>query len=322
MKATKIAIVVSIFLVVIGTITAIAGLFALGFDMTRLSNLAPVTHTYVLDGEIKNISVEAVETSVKILPSEDEKAKVVSRESDKIYHRVNLTEETLSINRIDERKWYEFIGIIVDNDMELEIYLPKRDYENLYINSVSGNIFIPKDFTFEEAEIKTVSGDTEFVAKVKKEFNVETVSGMVNVGNVASNELYISSISGRIDLKSIESEHSIGVKTVSGYISMEDISAKKITAESMSGRIAFDNVVAFDEIYAESISGSINLNKSDASTLKLKSTSGNIIGNLLSEKIFVADTVSGNITLPEVQKGGRCEVKTISGNIQISIVSE
>lgn len=319
MKATRIAIVVAVFLVVIGTITTIGGLFALGFDMAKLSNLSPITHTHVLDGEVKNITVNGVESSIKLIPTDDEKVKVISKESDKIYHIVNIEEETLSIHRIDERKWYELIGIIVDPDMELEIYLPKRDYANLYIYSTSGNVFVPDDFKFDEVDIKNVSGNIEFLSNVKDSFTASTVSGRIETANVAAKKLSLESVSGKVGATNIDSENAIEIINTSGPILLENINAKKIEVETLSGRVSLEDVVAFEEINIESLSGIIKFDKVDASSIILYSTSGNIIGNFLTEKTFDVETVSGKVTLPEIQKGNKCTIKTISGNITIGI---
>ena len=69
----------------------------------------------------------------------------------------------------------------------------------------------------------------------------------------------------------------------------------------------------------ETVSGGIRLTKCDAGSLWLKSVSGNITGSLLNQKTFVANTVSGSINVPASAAGGRCEIKTTSGNISFEI---
>ena len=66
-------------------------------------------------------------------------------------------------------------------------------------------------------------------------------------------------------------------------------------------------------------SGNITLEKSDAGELTLKASSGNITGSVLTEKIFLAESSSGRINVPKSVSGGRCEITTGSGNIDLRI---
>jgi DUF4097 and DUF4098 domain-containing protein YvlB len=59
----------------------------------------------------------------------------------------------------------------------------------------------------------------------------------------------------------------------------------------------------------------------DAETLILKATSGDVEGTLLSAKKFVTDTTSGEIRVPKSdESAGICEIKTVSGDVQIRVV--
>ena len=44
------------------------------------------------------------------------------------------------------------------------------------------------------------------------------------------------------------------------------------------------------------------------------------MGTLLSAKIFVHRTSTGDIKLPETTTGGKCKISTDTGDIKISIV--
>ena len=47
--------------------------------------------------------------------------------------------------------------------------------------------------------------------------------------------------------------------------------------------------------------------------------SGDVFGQLLSEKIFSVDNVSGIIDVPNTKSGGACHIETVSGYIKIFI---
>ena len=205
MKKIKIAIIISISLVVIGTIITVGALMSVGFDLANFNNLKPITHTHVLEGDVSNISAYLNESDIRIIPSKDDDLKVVSRETDKIYHEVNIEANTLSIHRIDERKWHELL-FNYDNKMDLEIHVPKNTFDRLYIEQVSGSIDIPKEFYFEEAEIRTVNGDVNFFGTAKKSLTIENLGGFVNIQNFLPEQSNITAVHGELNLKNIDSD--------------------------------------------------------------------------------------------------------------------
>jgi hypothetical protein len=51
----------------------------------------------------------------------------------------------------------------------------------------------------------------------------------------------------------------------------------------------------------------------------LKTDTGDVSGFLLSDKIFIAESDTGRISVPKTFTGGKCEVKTDTGNIKITV---
>lgn len=262
-----------------GIFISLGALFAMKFDFNKMNTLNIVTNTYTIDEAFTDIFVKGAECDILLRPSQDNKCSVICRDGDKISHSVTVKNNTLTIQRTDNRKWYECIGIYWGR-MEIIVYLPQTEYKALDIASVSGSIDIPDNFSFTEAKVSNTSGSVNFSAPVS--------------GNLS-------------------------VKTVSGSIKLDNIKCKNVTSKSTSGRIALSDVTASDHMNIETVSGGIRLTKCDAGSLWLKSVSGNITGSLLNQKTFVANTVSGSINVPASAAGGRCEIKTTSGNISFEI---
>jgi DUF4097 and DUF4098 domain-containing protein YvlB len=65
--------------------------------------------------------------------------------------------------------------------------------------------------------------------------------------------------------------------------------------------------------------GNIRLEDCDAETLTLKSDTGSIKGNLLTSKDFYASSDLGKVTVPHSTTGGRCEIETDTGDINITV---
>lgn len=54
------------------------------------------------------------------------------------------------------------------------------------------------------------------------------------------------------------------------------------------------------------------------SVMSTRST-GDVTGTLLSEKVFITETGTGSVNVPKTVTGGKCEIKTSTGDIQIEI---
>lgn len=275
-KSKKIAIIIAVIMIFVGFALAMGATVMLGFDIKELNTLTFETNSYSVEEAFTNISIDGAECNVSLVKSEDGICNVVCHESDKITHTVEVKDGTLSITRRDNRKWYENIGVYW-GDMDIEIYLPESEYDALYVKTLSGDIAIPEAFHFGDTEVQSTSGNVDFTASVSGNLSVKTVSGEV-------------------------------------YVSRTD--SKKVSVQSTSGDIDFKDVVSQEEIHIESVSGDVELYQCDAESLWIKTSSGNVSGSLLTEKIFFADTSSGDVDVPRSSSGGKCEIITTSGDIE------
>lgn len=278
-KSKQTAIVIAVIMIAVGLVAAFGAMADMGFDFTKMNSRTFVTNTYSVDESFSGISVDGAECDIRLYPSEDGGCKVVCHESDRITHSVEVKENTLTVERHDNRKWYEHMGVYWGG-MEIALYLPQREYDALYAKTLSGNIVIPEDFSFETAVVQSTSGNVSFSAEVG--------------GNLK-------------------------VKAVSGNVELIDVTGQSISVQTTSGEIDFSNVIAGLNIHCKSVSGDVVLRRCDADSLRLSSTSGNITGSLLTEKVFLTDTTSGKINVPRTTSGGQCEITTTSGNIEFEV---
>ena len=70
----------------------------------------------------------------------------------------------------------------------------------------------------------------------------------------------------------------------------------------------------------ERSTGDVIFNKSDAGEIYIETDIGDISGTLLTNKIFIYDADTGDVKLPSVMSGGKCQIETDTGDIEISIV--
>lgn len=357
-KAKKIAMITAISMIAVGIICCVGSLALVGFDMTELDTMEWETKTYTVEEAFTNISVQGGDAAVSLIPATDGNCKVICTENEAIYDKVEVVDNTLTIERVDETKWYHNIGMHF-GEIEIKVYLPEDEYEALFIDNSGGRIDVPEDFTFAEAAVVNSSGKINFVADVKGTLKVENTSGGIYVGDNNVGNLYVEGTSGSIEVMSvvaagdvevngssggigiskvecgdlsventsgvlrlsdIVATGDVNVKNVSGGVHLEDVECVNLAGSNASGKIDCTNVIASGDLNLDNSTGGIALEACDAANLKLETTSGSIKGTLLTEKIFRASATSGSVNVPGTTNGGVCEATTTSGSIHLSLV--
>lgn len=298
-KAKWIAIIAAIICMIGGTVAAVLAMVMMKFDFSSLNTSKVSSKTYEVEEPFKNLNLQATECNVRILPSQDGVSKVICMDSDSITHSVAVEADTLYVTREDNRKWYEHIGFFWD-EMGITVYLPEKELEQLYIKSVSGDIIISENMSFESAEIYNTSGDITFSGNVKKKLKVKTVSG----------ELYVKKLT----------EGDLDVQTTSGDITLAELTVDNLEADTTSGEIELYDVLVKNDIQMESASGDVEFRDIDGENLWIKTISGEVEGTLRSGKMFRVCTTSGEVQIPNSSaEGGNCEIITTSGDIEIRV---
>lgn len=298
-KAIKKWLITAASLVVLGSAIFAGAMAALDFDFSKLSTMKYETNTYEVSGGFDKISIDVDITDIVFKQSDDESCKVVCFEAEKMKHSVRCTNGTLTIDMTDDTKWYDYIGISFASP-KMTIYLPQSEYTSLLIDTATGDIDIPKSFTFNELEIETNTGNVDCTANVSDIIKIESDTGNIGISSVSSN-------------------CNVDIKTDTGSINLTDIACTNFTAESDTGNISLVNVVAVNSICVESDTGNVKLKNSDAAKLSIETDTGDVTGTLLSEKVFIAKSSTGNVNVPKTKTGGKCEIITDTGNIKIDI---
>lgn len=316
------AIILAAACVAAGLCVSFAALAALDFNFFEVGTMEPVTSVYTPTEAFTNITVRAAESDVRLLSSEDGTCKVVCNETDKIIHTVEVENDTLIVRSTDNRQWYERIGFVWNHwsPIEVIIYLPDHDDETLYIRTASGDVEVSADCSFDHAEVDGTSGDICFAAAVEGELLLKSVSGSIQVSGTNPDSLIVQSTSGDVMVDSVDVNGEFSCKTISGTQRISDLACENATVYSTSGDVIASDLIASGSIRMEAISGNLRLVGCDADTLWLKTVSGNVIGTLRTEKAFIANSTSGGIRVPDTAADSTCEVKTVSGDINLDVL--
>lgn len=277
-KSTKIWLIVATSLVALGCIIFSVAMTKNYWDFTKLSTVKYETNTYKVTDDFNSISMLTDTADILFVQSDDKICKVVCYEMSDMKHTTTVQNDTLTINVTDEREWYDHIGITLGSP-KITVYLPKTEYDSLVIKEDTGDIEVPKDFKFGTIDIATSTGDI-------------TIAG-------------------------VTCEDDIVINVSTGKANLTDIKCKSFISDGSTGDISLNNVIAIEKFSIERSTGDVKFDACDATEIWVETDTGDVTGKLLSEKIFITETSTGDVHVPKSTNGGKCEITTSTGDIYI-----
>ncbi len=314
----KRTVIISLIMVFIGITLIAGGCFAMGFDFRKLDKHTYTERIVEITDAFENIIVTKG-SDIRLLPSEDGKCRVVFTESDTVSYSSTVEDGTLTIERVENRKWLDYFGFNFTS-YSVKLYLPEAKYNSVNIKTFSGDIELSEGLTFHHVNLDCSSGDIRCYAAIDDNLFAECTSGSMDISGTNARGVTLSVSSGSIKLSGINSAAKIDISSTSGSIYMDNVACENLEIRSTSGSTKMDSVVTSDKIKIKSSSGSITLNGCDADSFRIDSTSGSIKGSLLSDKIFDVHTTSGSINVPDsIEGSGTFSAYATSGSIKITI---
>ncbi len=293
-RLTKMWLITATSLVAIGLIIFTAVMALYNWDFTKLSTEKFETNTYNISQEFNNISINTDTADIFFAVSSDGMCKIVCNEYKKMRYSAEVKDDTLTVSTTDNRKWYDHIGISFHSP-KVTVYLPKTEYNLLSVKESTGDIEIPKDFKFVSGDISLSTGSVGFSASVEEPIKIKTSTGDIRIKNISA---------GTLDLS---------VST--GEVSVLDVTCKNVLSSGSTGDIHLKNVNATEKISIKRSTGNVRFDGSDATEIFVKTGTGDVGGSLLSEKVFITKTSTGEISVPKTTTGGKCEIITSTGDI-------
>lgn len=284
----------------------------------RLAGGAPVWCEVCGDGLYGNLSMNTDTADIIFALSDDGKCRVECYEEEKAKHSVAVQENTLVIKMIDEKSWYDYIGINFGSP-KITVYLPKAEYTSLFINGSTGDIEIPKNLKFEGVDISLSTGDVNFFASASKLIIIKTSTGNICVENTSAGTLDLSASTGRITVSNVICGGDANINVSTGRTNLNNIECKNITSGGGTGDISLNNVIAAEKFSIKRSTGDVRFDGSDAAEILVETDTGDVTGTFLSEKTFFVETDTGSVDVPESITGGRCEITTDTGDIELDI---
>ena len=296
-----------------------AAMSAYHWDFTALSTEKYETNQYAVIDEFKGISISTDTSDISFAPSEDNQCRVVCHERAEERRSPFVKDGVLIIDSEEKGtdKWYKYINISFDSP-KITVYLPEAEYDSLFIKTSTGSVEIPDGFSFANTEISLVTGDINFSASAYEYAKLRTDTGNITVKNTATGMLDIYTSIGDVKVLGVDSAGDIKINSETGNTSLTDIKCENLVSIGEMGDISLRNVIAANKFHIENDTGSVEFDRSDAVEIFVKVDMGDIKGSLLTDKIFIAESDMGNVNVPRTVSGGRCELITDTGDIEIN----
>ncbi len=317
-KGAKIWLIIAASLILMGCIIFGGIMAILKWDLTKLSTNKYQTSNYEINENYRNISIVTNTADIAFVISENSRSTVECYEQKNVKHSVTVKDDTLVIETVDTRKWYDHIGITLETP-KLTLYLPQAAYASLVIEESTGDIEIQKDFKFESIDVSASTGDIEVSASASEFIKISTDTGDINVDGVSTGAMTLSVTTGKVTASDIICEGDVSVSVSTGKAYLTNISCKNVISSGNTGDFSLKNVIASEIFSIERSTGDVKFDACDATEIFVETDTGDVIGTLLSEKVFITKTDTGDIDVPNSIIGGRCEITTDTGNIKISI---
>lgn len=298
-KRKKVWLVTGLFFMVTGLIGFAVVMTIYKWDFKKLDTQKYETVSYEFDEDFSSIVVDCASADVIIVPT-DNKAKVISNDWVGISHFACVQEGKLIINSTDNGEWYKHIGISV-NQPQMTVFLPKNEYDSISITGNAGDIEICDDFTFLNVEIYLDTGDVNLVSVDANTIKADINTGDIKIENISADTLDISDSTGTMTVSNAE--------------------CSNLRSEGDTGDIILNNVRVTKKTAIRRDTGKVEFQNSDFAEISVKTDTGDVVGTLLSGKVFNIETSTGSVNVPENASGGKCEIITEAGNIDIRLTN-
>jgi len=300
MKKRTIWIIIALCCVIIGTIIFVSGMSKIDWDFKKLGSYNFETNAYEIVDEFNKIEINAKTANINFQLAEDGECKVVCYENKKEKHLTSVDNGVLKINYTNEKRWYDYLHIL-SNSPKITVYLPDLDNITLTIKVSTGDVKLPSDFTFESISI---SGSTCHVKCFASSINQTKI-------HVSTGDIIIENATAK--------NYDLHVST--GYAKITNVNCENIVSTGSTGDIKLNNVIASEKISIERSTGKVKVYRCDANELKIITSTGDVEGTLLSDKVFIVKSSTGDIDVPSSITGGRCEITTSTGDIEVRVVN-
>lgn len=296
MMAKRIWVLIGTALVVLGLTIFVLAWVALGWDLSGAVQEDLTENEYATLPEFSSVSLDVDTADITFIKADA--SKVTLYEEKDFPHTVEVRDGVLFIEAA-QRKWTDSIKLISVSSPRITVYLSEGQYEALNVIGSTGDVKVSGGIAFDSVGISCSTGDVVINDTSARSVKVETDTGDISVKGTEAHELVLN------------------VST--GDVRAENVRCDTLRSEGSTGELFLSNTVASGMITLERSTGDISFNGCDAAQIEIITSTGDVEGTLLTAKSFDADSNAGDVDVPKNTVGGKCTVRTDTGDIKIRI---
>lgn len=319
MGVHKTICLISVVFIIIGLLMFLILMSSLNWDFTRITNVNYETVTFDISDDFSDISINATTADINFYKSNDGTSSITIYKKKSITYSTSVEEGKLTLT---EKTTPRTVDHLFSPKQTIDVYLPAEEYGALSVKITTGDTTVPYGFTFTSATLDNTTGDSSFSANVSGALSIKSTTGDISVSGTSAGSISANVTTGDIKISSSIVGKAIAIGGSTGGVSLTNARAENIYVDITSGDITLTNSVASDTLDLIATTGDVTLNRCDGNTVKVKTTTGDICGTLLSKHVFTATATTGSIRVPSYETGGKCNLKTTSGDIDVSVTEE
>jgi DUF4097 and DUF4098 domain-containing protein YvlB len=155
-------------------------------------------------------------------------------------------------------------------------------------------------------------------AVVSENVSIERSTGEVYLENIQVGGLKVKTSTGNNTVLHATCGD-VQLQATNGTTQLTDMTCANLTSVAGTGNLMMKNVVASGNFTIERGTGDVTFDGCDAAELFVETSTGDVVGSLLTEKVFIPHTNTGSVHVPETITGGKCKITTSTGDIEIRI---
>lgn len=311
-------LVLAVVLIIIGLILFTVIMQGFRWDFTKLSTQSFETNTYEITEAFTGITINTTTADIVFILSDNEKCQVECFEEETAKHTVAVQDDTLVIQVTEHKAWHDYIGIHLHTP-RITVTLPRSEFASLCVKGSTGRVTLPKDFRFEAVDISLRTGSVDDAASTSGTTRIHTTTGSIHVKNTSAGALELSASTGKITVSDVTCAADVSIRVSTGKTELTNLTCRNLTAGGSTGDILLAQVIAAEKLSIERSTGDVRFDGADAGEIFVETDTGKVTGSLLTDKVFITSTDTGKVSVPETVAGGKCEIRTDTGNIQISV---
>ncbi|MBR0445649.1 MAG: DUF4097 family beta strand repeat protein [Clostridia bacterium] len=322
MKRTeKIWLIVAAALVLAGALCMAGILSSRHWDLASFGTVETVEQSFDIDEPFDSISLRSDTEDILFLPAQDGKTRVEFREPENVVPFAEVQDGTLLVFTEDTGKWTDRIGFSMNADPTITVYLPAAACSSLSVQEETGRIIVQKDFTFDRIVLSATTGDVFCYASAKEALRIGTDTGNIAIMDLSAGSVELSVTTGLVTVSGISCQGDMNVTVDTGKTDLSNVTCRNFVSKGDTGRMNLENLTASEKIMIERTTGDVVFSGCDAAELSVLTDTGDVKGTLRSDKVFIVRTDTGDIDVPETVSGGKCEIRSDSGDIKIKIAA-